>query len=551
MKTRKIKHKFKDYSRKIGGMTGDESGAGAAGATSNTLAVWKPSTPSPTSASSKPASSKPVRQPVLSEKFNDIKTQLVTAFNEASPEALRKNLFTQLEKMVGKKLTLKVSENQGINKTRKTMSINDELSRFINKIDTNQIKGTIIEFIRQYLKALINNKRLPLYQVERLTLDKITHLKTIAYQTQTDTENKSSILFNRYLRKMLATIEYDIREGVDQSQQLKGELDNLSRKADEANDAANTNPSSETYREAAKVAEDLLNKMNEIIKRTRGTHGGANLSLPDPKIVLEVDNTCFDAAKAAVETTKTELLDMIETESNIAKATPLLEKLKQNVIVAKDCYDKIQKSRENSQRSTGTSGANNTQSKRLPLATGSAPKPSSKQNNSAKPAMPVINGDNTNNKQPKTKREELELKGEAAPKEPLIGETVNESNPAALAEAPAAAPKEPLLGETVNESNPAALAVAAPAAPQSKGPLEGNIKPLGTEKVRPPRDASPELEASRETNLNRFDKQREIIRDIYTKLKTQTEGTPEYAETSELLKSEQATLTQMKKTTKK
>ena len=70
---------------------------------------------------------------VLSSKLNGIKRQLVLAFNEAQSDVLRERLLGEMERLTGKKLTIK-NQSQPQNKTRKIVSNNDALSIFNRKL---------------------------------------------------------------------------------------------------------------------------------------------------------------------------------------------------------------------------------------------------------------------------------------------------------------------------------------------------------------------------------------------------------------------------------
>ena len=258
MKSKKIKHKFKEYvfSRK-------------GGAILIRRGPMPQTDPTP----------EPVSNVVLTSNLNTIKNQLAQAFNQASPEILKSKLLKQMEILSGKTFTMK-NETSTQNKSRKIISINDEESRFINKLNTGIIPATQIKYIHDYLKKLIgaNIYVSDKYTGVPFTDPQMRELRNIITETQ---KGESSVKFNGYLRRMAAHIE----RGIDKffkSDSKENKLKEIVKKleikkasADSAIQAANTQKTLTAYKLASKAIAEAAKAMQEAVDLMNTTRGGA------------------------------------------------------------------------------------------------------------------------------------------------------------------------------------------------------------------------------------------------------------------------------------
>lgn len=314
MKTKKIKikNKFKEYpfSRKRGGQ---DPNLGA-------LVVR-----SQTQLGSRPEVSNDI---VLSPKLDDIKKQLVQAFNDASPDILRQKLLEQIEKLSGKKLTVKNhsddhSEDQGKNKTRKIIPIKTELSIFINKLDNTIIFPDQILNINKYLQDLINNSSTrTAYNAEIFDDVQMNSLRTTVNETQ---QGQSSVLFNGYLRRMVAHVEKAIDEYV-KTKKGKGKVNDviLNEMIDRATNSMQTarnNPSEASKKYAAKFVNDVAKMIAAKINEINKINGGMEAKIQTPETSEKSTKPTSPEITAASECVKTHMAKYEELQKSSTDLT--------------------------------------------------------------------------------------------------------------------------------------------------------------------------------------------------------------------------------------
>ena len=308
MKTKKIKikNKFKEYpfSRKRGGQD------------PNLALVVR----SQTQLGSRPEVSNDI---VLSPKLDDIKKQLVQAFNDASPDILRQKLLEQMEKLSGKKLTVKNhsddhSEDQGKNKTRKIIPIKTELSIFINKLDNTIIFPDQILNINKYLQDLINNSSTrTAYNAEIFDDVQMNSLRTTVNETQ---QGQSSVLFNGYLRRMVAHVEKAIDEYV-KTKKGKGKVNDviLNEMIDRATNSMQTarnNPSEASKKYAAKFVNDVAKMIAAKINEINKINGGMEAKIQTPETSEKSTKPTSPEITAASECVKTHMAKYEELQKS-------------------------------------------------------------------------------------------------------------------------------------------------------------------------------------------------------------------------------------------
>ena len=269
----KIKNKFKEYSfSRKGGADSVPNPVSNVGVNRNLKVVPSGS------------NSEIVLSPKLDNKLDNIKKELVQAFNDASPDILRQKLLEQMEKLSGKKLTVKnQTESQDKNKTRKIIPINTELSIFINKLDNSIIYPDQILYVSEYLKSLINkNYSRPTYNAE---VFHDTQLRSLTSTVNDIQQGQSSVLFNGYLRRMVAHIEKKIDEYVESKpKKMEKDLKIKINSADSAIQATKTNPNPTTYKYASKAIAAAAKQMQLVLDEHNKTYGGAtqsNESMPE------------------------------------------------------------------------------------------------------------------------------------------------------------------------------------------------------------------------------------------------------------------------------
>jgi hypothetical protein len=276
-RTIKIKSKIKNYqsSRKIGGSTQGLTQGPIQGSTQGP-------TPAPTPAPTLgPTPAPTVNEISLSPKLNNIKIQLIQAFNEASPDVLRRKLLEQMEKLSGKKLTMK-DQPEYQNKTRKIIPIKEEISNFINELDDRIINADQLLFINEYLKRLMENKFETGRSYEKQNFDNI-QFKSLR-DTVTKTQQKSSVLFNGYLRRMLARIEKDVGKSIKKEENkfdktLSQELGIKITSAKSSVDAAKKNKNIIMFYNATEKIVAAAKEMEKIMKEMNKTQGGSQINI--------------------------------------------------------------------------------------------------------------------------------------------------------------------------------------------------------------------------------------------------------------------------------
>ncbi len=327
MKSKKIKHKFKEYafSRKTGG-----------------------SEQTPTTEVNV----------VLSPQMNNLKNQLAQAFNEASPEILKSKLLRQMEILSGKPLTMK-KETSTQNKTRKMIPIGKEETIFVNKLKPDIIPAGQINYIDAYLKKLISGKMKGFlydpsetYKGGPFTDNQMRHIRDTITETQ---KGESSVLFNGYLRRMAANLEIGTDkffQSDSKENKLKEIVEKLEIKKNSADSAIRTANSLRTpaaYKNASKAIAETAQAMKEAVELMNTTRGGAEMKEQPPTSNSSEINKLKYEIKEQIQICEEKIKEMnkslngVNTIEDGSPANKALKEIIRALDTSKELFEKLKK----------------------------------------------------------------------------------------------------------------------------------------------------------------------------------------------------------------